>query len=93
MESFSPPPPPLVLHLTYRPIGQYPQVNDDLVPSYHLLLCCLDMLYGSSLMGKQKDLLNPDCPFLPEGVSSVDYTPPTDLPSVLLPLCSKYGGE
>ena len=71
-----------------RPIGQYPQVNDDLVPSYHLLLCCVDMLFCSALA--KKDLLNPACPFLPEGIGEVDFVAPMD--GILTQLCSKYNG-
>ncbi len=41
------------------PADQYPQINDDLVNSHHLLLCCVEMLYCTCLMNKRKDLLNP----------------------------------
>ncbi len=54
------------LHINYPPsphtrtlTDQYPQINDDLVNSHHLLLCCVDMLYCTCLMGKRRDLLNP----------------------------------
>lgn len=39
--------------------GHFPAISDDLVNSYHLLLCCLDWFYANALMGGRKDLLNP----------------------------------
>ena len=83
----------LMLYLLSWPVGQYPQINDDLVNSHHLLLCCVDMLYCSALMGRRKDLLNPDCPFLPKEFTSVDFSPPTEMPCILAELCGKYNGQ
>lgn len=48
-----------LIHPAHTQTDQYPQINDDLVNSHHLLLCCVDMLYCTCLMGKRKDLLNP----------------------------------
>ena len=76
----------------YMYTGQYPQINDDLVNSHHLLLCCIDMLYCIALVNRRRDLLNLECPFLPEDWASADYDP-HDLPSILPQLCSKYNGK
>ncbi|XP_056405338.1 retinoblastoma-like protein 1 isoform X2 [Hyla sarda] len=40
--------------------GNFSLIGDDLVNSYHLLLCCLDLVYShSSLCPHKNDLLNP----------------------------------
>uniref|UniRef100_A0A672ZM77 Retinoblastoma-like 1 (p107) n=1 Tax=Sphaeramia orbicularis TaxID=375764 RepID=A0A672ZM77_9TELE len=40
--------------------GNFRMIGDDLVNSYHLLLCCLDLVFGNALLcGNRKDLINP----------------------------------
>lgn len=40
--------------------GNFHMIGDDLVNSYHLLLCCLDLVYSNaSLCANKKDLINP----------------------------------
>lgn len=35
-------------------------IGDDLVNSYHLLLCCLDLVFANALLcANRKDLINP----------------------------------
>lgn len=35
-------------------------IGDDLVNSYHLLLCCLDLVFGNALLcSNRKELINP----------------------------------
>lgn len=36
-----------------------PDIADDLVNSYHLLLVCCDLMYSNVLLSNRKDLLNP----------------------------------
>uniref|UniRef100_A0A8B9GKI5 RB transcriptional corepressor like 2 n=1 Tax=Astyanax mexicanus TaxID=7994 RepID=A0A8B9GKI5_ASTMX len=56
--------------------GNFPMISDDLVNSYHLLLCALDLVYSNSLLcSNRKDLLNPSFRGLPEDFSSKDYKP------------------
>lgn len=44
------------LHLT----GNFPAISDDLVNSYHLLLCCLDLIYSNASTSQhKKNLINP----------------------------------
>jgi len=36
----------------------FPAISDDLVNSYHLLLSCVDYIYGNAVLAKRTDLLN-----------------------------------
>lgn len=39
--------------------GNFSMIGDDLVNSYHLLLCCLDLIFSNALLCPNKrDLLN-----------------------------------
>lgn len=42
--------------------GAFPDISDDLVNSYHLLLVCCDLIYSNALLANRKDLLNPNFP-------------------------------
>lgn len=43
------------------PVGNFPMISDDLVNSYHLLLCALDLVYGNALQcSNRKELVNPN---------------------------------
>uniref|UniRef100_A0A8C6UIB9 Retinoblastoma-like protein 1 n=1 Tax=Neogobius melanostomus TaxID=47308 RepID=A0A8C6UIB9_9GOBI len=68
--------------------GNFRMIGDDLVNSYHLLLCCLDLVFGNVLVcSNRKELINPtfkgqlDGPILDE--------PP---PCVLERLCELHNG-
>ena len=37
--------------------GNFPAISDDLVNSYHLLLCCIDWFYSNAIMSNRSDLL------------------------------------
>lgn len=59
-----------VLHLSGHPFtGNFPAISDDLVNSYHLLLCCIDWFFANALLGARKDLLKPD--FAGKGLCSM----------------------
>ena len=72
----------------WRPVGQYPQINDDLVNSHHLLLCCLDML-SCAAYTKRQDLLHPQCLIFQDDLVAEDQ----DALSVLTQLCKSYNGQ
>ncbi|KAI0238443.1 Retinoblastoma-like protein 1 [Lamellibrachia satsuma] len=72
--------------------GNFPALSDDLVNSYHLLLCCIDWFYTNSLMSNRRDLLNPEFSGLPQKFNDRDYKSPTDVPCVVQLLCDKYEG-
>ncbi|XP_078400403.1 retinoblastoma-like protein 2 isoform X2 [Cetorhinus maximus] len=73
--------------------GNFPMISDDLVNSYHLLLCALDLVYGSALLcSHRKDLLNPNFKGLPEDFHNKDYRPPSDPPCIIDKLCAVHDG-
>lgn len=40
--------------------GNFPAISDDLVNSYHLLLCCLDLIYSNASSAQhRRNLINP----------------------------------
>ena len=77
---------------THTHTGQYPQINDDLVNSHHLLLCCMDMLFCAAVEGKRRDLLNPECAFLPGDFSSPNFVCSDEKMCILTELATTYGG-
>uniref|UniRef100_UPI0037E714A7 retinoblastoma-like protein 1 n=1 Tax=Semicossyphus pulcher TaxID=241346 RepID=UPI0037E714A7 len=74
--------------------GNFRMIGDDLVNSYHLLLCCLDLVFGNALLcSNRKDLINPTFRGLPalyraDGHVSADEPPPC----VLERLCELHDG-
>ncbi|KAK6319910.1 hypothetical protein J4Q44_G00090170 [Coregonus suidteri] len=51
--------------------GNFPMISDDLVNSYHLLLCALDLVFSNALLcNTRKELLNPNFKGLSEDFSS-----------------------
>ncbi|XP_041836600.1 retinoblastoma-like protein 1 [Melanotaenia boesemani] len=74
--------------------GNFRMIGDDLVNSYHLLLCCLDLVFGNALLcANRKDLINPAFKGLPplyraDGHVSPDEPPPC----VLERLCELHDG-
>ncbi|XP_047438939.1 retinoblastoma-like protein 1 [Mugil cephalus] len=74
--------------------GNFRMIGDDLVNSYHLLLCCLDLVFGNALLcANRKDLINPTFRGLPalyrvDGHVSPDEPPPC----VLDRLCELHDG-
>ncbi|NXA10780.1 RBL2 protein, partial [Sapayoa aenigma] len=73
--------------------GNFPMISDDLVNSYHLLLCALDLVYGNALQcPNRKELLNPNFKGLPEDFHSKDYKVSSDPPCIIEKLCSLHYG-
>ncbi|KAJ8260374.1 hypothetical protein GJAV_G00181390 [Gymnothorax javanicus] len=73
--------------------GNFHMIGDDLVNSYHLLLCCLDLVFANALLcANRKDLLNPDFKGLPQDCLSADYCPPDEPPCVIDRLCELHDG-
>ncbi|XP_066569529.1 retinoblastoma-like protein 2 isoform X3 [Amia ocellicauda] len=73
--------------------GNFPMISDDLVNSYHLLLCALDLVFGNALLcSGRKDLLNPSFKGLPEDFGSKDCKPGPGPPCFLEQLCMLHDG-
>uniref|UniRef100_A0A3Q3WKP7 Retinoblastoma-like protein 1 n=1 Tax=Mola mola TaxID=94237 RepID=A0A3Q3WKP7_MOLML len=74
--------------------GNFRMIGDDLVNSYHLLLCCLDLVFGNALLlANRKDLINPTFRGLPalygvDGHVAQDERPPCALEQ----LCELHDG-
>ncbi|XP_036201868.1 retinoblastoma-like protein 2 isoform X3 [Myotis myotis] len=68
-------------------------ISDDLVNSYHLLLCALDLVYGNALQcSNRKELVNPNFKGLSEDGHAKDFKPSSDPPCVIEKLCSLHDG-
>ncbi|XP_039590831.1 retinoblastoma-like protein 1 [Polypterus senegalus] len=73
--------------------GNFRMIGDDLVNSYHLLLCCLDLIFVNALMCQnRKCIINPLFKGLPAGYNSLDFTTPEDPPCIINHLCELYDG-
>ncbi|XP_066205840.1 retinoblastoma-like protein 2 isoform X1 [Saccopteryx leptura] len=73
--------------------GNFPMISDDLVNSYHLLLCALDLVYGNALQcSNRKELVNPNFKGLSEDFHAKDFKPSSDPPCVIEKLCSLHDG-
>ncbi|XP_042545829.1 retinoblastoma-like protein 2 isoform X1 [Dipodomys spectabilis] len=73
--------------------GNFPMISDDLVNSYHLLLCALDLVYGNAIQcSNRKELVNPNFKGLCEDFHAKDSKPSSDPPCVIEKLCSLHDG-
>ncbi|XP_060775164.1 retinoblastoma-like protein 1 isoform X2 [Neoarius graeffei] len=68
--------------------GNFHMIGDNLVNSYHLLLCCLDLVYGNALLcANKKVLINPHFKGLPTDCGSSG-----EAPCMLEHLCELHDG-
>ncbi|KAL7891877.1 hypothetical protein AOLI_G00013530 [Acnodon oligacanthus] len=68
--------------------GNFRMIGDDLVNSYHLLLCCLDLVFVNALLcSNKKDLINPHFRGLPKDSGSAE-----EAPCVIEKLCELHDG-
>ncbi|KAJ8344323.1 hypothetical protein SKAU_G00316520 [Synaphobranchus kaupii] len=73
--------------------GNFHMIGDDLVNSYHLLLCCLDLVFVNALLcANRRDLINPLFKGLPKDCLSSDYCVPDEPPCVIDRLCELHDG-
>ncbi|KAM9607303.1 retinoblastoma-like protein 2 isoform 1-T2 [Trichechus inunguis] len=73
--------------------GNFPMISDDLVNSYHLLLCALDLVYGNALQcPNRKELVNPNFKGFSEDFHGKDSKPSSDPPCIIEKLCSLHDG-
>ncbi|XP_007419939.1 retinoblastoma-like protein 1 [Python bivittatus] len=73
--------------------GNFSMIGGDLVNSYHLLLCCLDMIFANALLCPYKrDLLNPSFKGLPEDFHTTDFRASERPPCIIATLCELHDG-
>uniref|UniRef100_A0A1B6EEJ0 Retinoblastoma-like protein 1 n=2 Tax=Clastoptera arizonana TaxID=38151 RepID=A0A1B6EEJ0_9HEMI len=72
--------------------ADFPDISDDLVNSYHLLLACCDLIFANAVLADRRDLLNPSFRGLPMGFGNKDYLPPSVPPCVIYHLCESHDG-
>ncbi|KAK2861594.1 hypothetical protein Q5P01_001127 [Channa striata] len=74
--------------------ANFRMIGDDLVNSYHLLLCCLDLVFGNVLLcANRKDLINPAFRGLPAPYRADGHILPDEPPPCVLErLCELHDG-
>ncbi|XP_075939360.1 retinoblastoma-like protein 2 isoform X1 [Anarhichas minor] len=73
--------------------GNFPMISDDLVNSYHLLLCALDLVFTNALLcNARKDLLNHNFRGLPVDFSTKDFRPSSGPHCFIEQLCELHDG-
>ncbi|NXJ03437.1 RBL1 protein, partial [Odontophorus gujanensis] len=73
--------------------GNFRMIGDDLVNSYHLLLCCLDLVFANALLcSNRRDLLNPLFRGLPADFHALEMKASEDPPCIIATLCELHDG-
>uniref|UniRef100_A0A8C3UYH1 RB transcriptional corepressor like 1 n=1 Tax=Catharus ustulatus TaxID=91951 RepID=A0A8C3UYH1_CATUS len=73
--------------------GNFRMIGDDLVNSYHLLLCCLDLIFANALLcPNRRDLLNPSFKGLPVEFHTLEIKGSKDPPCIIAMLCELHDG-
>ncbi|NWS14308.1 RBL1 protein, partial [Pachyramphus minor] len=73
--------------------GNFRMIGDDLVNSYHLLLCCLDLIFANALLcPNRRDLLNPSFKGLPVEFHTPEMEASEDPPCIIATLCELHDG-
>uniref|UniRef100_A0A670JWF6 Retinoblastoma-like protein 1 n=1 Tax=Podarcis muralis TaxID=64176 RepID=A0A670JWF6_PODMU len=73
--------------------GNFNMIGGDLVNSYHLLLCCLDLVFANALLCPHKrDLLNSSFKGLPEDFHTADVRTSEGPPCIIATLCELHDG-
>ncbi|MBZ3872202.1 Retinoblastoma-like protein 1 [Sciurus carolinensis] len=75
------------------PVGNFRMIGDDLVNSYHLLLCCLDLIFANAIVcPNRRDLLNPSFKGLPSDFHTADFRASEEPPCIIAVLCELHDG-
>ncbi|NXK87093.1 RBL1 protein, partial [Formicarius rufipectus] len=73
--------------------GNFRMIGDDLVNSYHLLLCCLDLIFANALLcPNRRDLLNPSFKGFPVEFHTPEIQSSADPPCIIATLCELHDG-
>ncbi|EPY78309.1 hypothetical protein CB1_001108057 [Camelus ferus] len=74
-------------------VCNFRMIGDDLVNSYHLLLCCLDLIFANAIIcPNRRDLLNPSFKGLPSDFHTADFRASEDPPCIIAVLCELHDG-
>ncbi|NXP44080.1 RBL1 protein, partial [Heliornis fulica] len=72
--------------------GNFRMIGDDLVNSYHLLLCCLDLIFTNALLcPNRRDLVNPSFKGLPAEFHLTEVKA-CEAPCIIATLCELHDG-
>ena len=71
----------------------FSQIHEELVSCFHLLLACLDYIYGNALVANRQDLFNPTFSGLPSDFNSRDYKPPAEPSCIVECLYSRNSSQ
>lgn len=72
--------------------SEFPDISEDLVNSFHLLLACCDMIYANAISSDRRDILNRDFIGLPDHFFDDDYDPPMEPICIIDELCKIHEG-
>nr|XP_049701011.1 retinoblastoma-like protein 1 isoform X1 [Helicoverpa armigera] len=72
--------------------GEFHKSAHDLVDMYHLLLACLDFVFGNAFMDRRIDLINPAFKGLPSDWLQDDFKLPSTTPCIMSALCEIKNG-
>ncbi|XP_036758234.2 retinoblastoma-like protein 1 isoform X2 [Manis pentadactyla] len=73
--------------------GNFRMIGDDLVNSYHLLLCCLDLIFANAIIcPHRRDLLNPSFKGLPSDFHTTAFRASEEPPCIIAVLCELHDG-
>ncbi|NXC88738.1 RBL1 protein, partial [Cercotrichas coryphoeus] len=73
--------------------GNFRMIGDDLVNSYHLLLCCLDLIFANALLcPNRRDLINPSFKGLPVEFHTLEIQGSKEPPCIIAMLCELHDG-
>uniref|UniRef100_K7GE50 RB transcriptional corepressor like 1 n=1 Tax=Pelodiscus sinensis TaxID=13735 RepID=K7GE50_PELSI len=73
--------------------GNFRMIGDDLVNSYHLLLCCLDLIFANALLyPDRKELLNPSFKALPADAHTSEVKASEEPSCIIATLCELHDG-
>lgn len=70
--------------------SRVPDVAEDLVNSFHLLLATCDLMFANVLLENRREFLNPAFTGLPANFGQKDYSPPSQAPCIVDILCRRH---
>ncbi|XP_077298446.1 retinoblastoma-like protein 1 [Arctopsyche grandis] len=72
---------------------EFPDLSNDLVNMYHMMLCCINLIVGNACVAQRKDIINPDTASICGLPSNWAKTNITEPPCIISQLCVNYLGS